>query len=69
MTIPEHHHRYATAWSLHKDPNCSAESRLILEQEMDDAQNDFTWDEFQAFKCTLPGFIEHWQKIIAPLPL
>ena len=60
IVMPEHHRRYAIAWSLHQDPTCSEESRLILEREMDDAQNSFGWDEFQTFKTTLPGFVEHW---------
>ena len=71
--LPEHHRRYAIAWSLHQDPDCSEESRLILEREMDDAQNSFGWDEFQKFKATLPGFIEHWasmrESALAELPV
>lgn len=58
--IPDHHRRYAAAWSLHQDRSCSDESRILLEHEMDDAQNHFEWDEFQQFKATLPGFAEHW---------
>lgn len=60
IVMPEHHRRYAIAWSLHQDPTCSEGSRLILEREMDDAQNSFGWDEFQVFKETLPGFVGHW---------
>lgn len=60
IVMPEHHRRYAIAWSLHQDPTCSEESRLILEREMDDAQNSFEWEEFQAFKVTLSGFVECW---------
>ena len=59
--IPEYHRRYAIAWLLHQDPARSEGSRLILECEMDDAQNSFGWDEFQLFKTTLPGFIQHWE--------
>jgi len=61
MKEPIHHERYARAWSLHRDPDISDESRRILEQEMDDAQNYFSWDEFQEFKRTLPGFDEYWE--------
>ena len=60
IVMPIHHERYARAWSLHRDPAMSDESRQILEREMDDAQNHFTWDEFQEFKKTLPGFVEYW---------
>ena len=63
VAMPEHHNRYAIAWSLHQDPTCSEESRLILEREMDDAQNSFGWDEFQTFKTALPGFVEHWSEM------
>jgi len=58
--MPEHHRRYAVAWSLYKDDSLSEQSKLLLEREMDDAQNYFNWDEFQEFKLTLPGFMEHW---------
>ena len=30
---------------------------------MDDAQNDFEFEEFQAFKKTLKGFEKHWRNI------
>ena len=60
IVMPIHHERYARAWSLHRDPDMSDESRQILEREMDDSQNHFTWDEFQEFKETLPGFVDHW---------
>lgn len=60
LVMPIHHERYARAWSLHRDPSMSDESRQILEREMDDAQNHFTWDEFQKFKTTLPGYVEYW---------
>jgi len=59
--MPEHHRRYAMAWTLHCEPNCSQETKIILEKEMDNAQNHFSWDEFQAFKQTLPGFVEFWK--------
>jgi hypothetical protein len=58
--IPSHHERYARAWDLYLDESLSDGARRSLEQEMDSAQNHFTWDEFQAFKLTLPGFVEHW---------
>lgn len=60
LVMPKHHARYSRAWFLHQDAELSDESRLILEREMDDAQNYFGWDEFQEFKATLPGYIEHW---------
>ena len=63
IVVPKHHARYARAWFLHQDADLSDESRLILEHEMDDAQNNFSWDEFQKFKATLPGYIEHWDGI------
>lgn len=63
IVMPEHHRRYAIAWSLHQDPTCSDESRLILEREMDDAQNSFSWDEFQSFEATLPGYVAHWSEM------
>ena len=34
---------------------------------MDAAQNLFSWDEFQAFKKTLPGFVEYWGSIVDEL--
>ncbi len=59
--IPDHHRRYAIAWSLYQDADCSEQSRMLLAREMDDAQNHFTWDEFQSFKETLPGYIDYWE--------
>lgn len=59
--IPEHHTRYARAWSLYQDPSLDDEARRILEDEMDAAQNHFSWGEFRSFKTTLPGFVQHWR--------
>lgn len=64
MTTPEHHTRYRNAWlswlSLNRyDYNNSAlDEQFRLEDEMDQAQNDFTWDEFQQFKITLPFYFD-----------
>ena len=60
MATPKHQNRYALAWSLWKEPSCSPENKLVLEREMDNAQNNFTWQEFQDFKETLPGYLDHW---------
>lgn len=60
--LPKHHERYARAWSLYQDDTLSDEARQALENEMDNAQNDFSFAEFQEFKFTLPGFIEHWNE-------
>lgn len=57
--------RYETAWNLYLDPDLSKEAKLILQKEMDSAQNEFTWDEFQEFKKTLKGFVEHWDMLRA----
>jgi hypothetical protein len=58
-----HYERYLRAWLLHQDPTCSEQSKLILEREMDDAQNHFGWEEFQHFKITLPGYVEYWDQM------
>jgi len=66
MTIqsePEHHKRYRVAWEAHRDPDTPKSCLKDIENEMDNAQNDFKWDEFQEFKQTLPGYIEHWEKM------
>ena len=64
MSVTQKHQtRYALAWNLYQDETLSEESRLVLEQEMDSAQNDFSWDEFQVFKATLPDYIKHWDGI------
>jgi hypothetical protein len=55
-----HHRRYALAWSLYRDESLTDDARETLEREMDSAQNLFGWDEFQTFKQTLSGFVEHW---------
>jgi hypothetical protein len=60
-----HHKRYARAWYLYNDQNLSDEAKKMLEREMDAAQNDFAWDEFQAFKATLPGYLAHWKALAA----
>ena len=43
----------------------SEEAKLTLQKEMDSAQNEFTWDEFQEFKKTIKGFVEHWDMLRA----
>ena len=58
--LPDHHRRYALAWALYRDETLTNEARETLEREMDSAQNLFGWDEFQAFKQTLSGFVECW---------
>lgn len=60
-----HQQRYRDAWEKYRDPTLTDAERQVLEQEMDSAQNDFTWDEFQDFKKTLPGYLEHWK---TPVP-
>ena len=60
-TTPTHHLRYQRAWALHQDPNISDVARGFLEREMDSAQESFGWDEFQAFKETLPGYLDFWR--------
>lgn len=64
---PEHHRRYRLAWLAHLDPDTPEHCLIDIENEMDSAQNHFTWDEFQEFKKTLPGFVEHWNGIKADL--
>lgn len=62
-TIPPIHQlRYARAWELYQDHKLSDYAQRVLEDEMDSAQNDFTFPEFQTFKRTLPGFVEHWNE-------
>lgn len=58
--IPHHHLRYERAWLLYRDGGIPDECMLLLEREMDDAQNHFTVDEFKTFKRHLPGFREMW---------
>ena len=52
--------RYARAWFLYRDTSLDDATRQTLEQEMDSAQNHFTWAEFQEFKKTLPGYEDFW---------
>jgi len=68
LDLPAHHLRYAVAWSLYQDELSDLASRA-LEREMDAAQNLFTWDEFQVFKQTLPGYIEFWKRFAASILL
>lgn len=42
---PTHHSRYTITLLLHQDPTCTEKSRKILEQEMDNTQQQFTYDE------------------------
>jgi hypothetical protein len=58
---PDHHRRYRNAWALHQDSDSTSEQKLLLEKEMDSAQNHFGWDEFHEFKHTLAGFEEFWE--------
>lgn len=71
MTTPDHHTRYRKAWleyyhlTRYGRPSTDFSSDFMrdayrLEHEMDQAQNYFTWDEFQEFKRTLPGFLDIW---------
>ena len=60
--MPEHHRRYALAWSLYTDPEMSEKSKRILMAHMDKVQESFEWKEFQQFKQTLPGYEEYWRK-------
>lgn len=57
---PEHHRRYFVAWSLHQREKISEVARIILEDEMDSAQELFTHTEFDKFKKTLPDFEQFW---------
>ena len=63
-TAPAHHQRYARAWYLFRDMakagELTATTKQSLQNEMDSAQNHFTFDEFQEFKKTLEGFEDHW---------
>ena len=61
VSPPDHHIRYARAWDLYRDNSLPDDLKIILEQEMDSAQNHFEWNEFQEFKKNLQGFIEHWE--------
>lgn len=61
--MPNHTERYARAWDLYRSEGLSDEAKIILEREMDEAQNSFSFDEFQEFKKTLPGFCEYWESI------
>jgi len=56
---PEHHARYRVAWKEYCTCVDEQQARQ-LEREMDDAQNSFYFDEFQAFKLALPGYSEYW---------
>lgn len=60
---PEHHRRYRLAWDSYIDPDTSKECKKDLQIEMDKAQNEFEWDEFQIFKKTLIGYEELWAEI------
>ena len=62
-TEPSHYRRYRVAWEAYIDPDTPDACRLDLENEMDSAQNEFTFDEFQEFKKTLPGFVRFWQEL------
>ena len=61
---PAHHIRYARAWALYQDEKLDDEAKLALEKEMDSAQNDFSFDEFQVFKKKLPGYMAYWENIV-----
>lgn len=58
-----HQDAYCQAWMEYKDCRDPVRKKE-LEQAMDEAQNNFTWDEFQAFKITLPGFVEFWSNLL-----
>jgi hypothetical protein len=58
----EHHKRYRAAWLLYKKGGLSEDEKIVLENEMDSAQNHFKWDEFKEFEKTLPGFIDFWER-------
>ena len=53
----EHEIRYRRAWELHQ---ADGADKKKLEREMDDAQDHFTFEEFQVFKRTLPGYEKFW---------
>ena len=61
MTEPNHQKQYREAWQAWKKTG-NLNRKKELEKKMDNAQNNFEWDEFQLFKKTLPGFCEHWDK-------
>lgn len=58
--VPPHHLRYATAWMLYQDSDLPPRAQETLQVEMDEAQEYFTYLEFQTFKATLPLFMEYW---------
>jgi len=60
---PDHYRRYRLAWESYADPDTPKKCKEALEKEMDSAQNDFKFDEFQEFKETLPGYTEHWNNM------
>ena len=60
--VPDHHLRYARAWTLYRERRLPEECLLILEREMDSAQDEFRFDEFQVFKETLPGYLKFWEE-------
>lgn len=62
MTLDAAKKQYAAAWAAYKETWDDGE-RLRLGKAMDSAQNHFTWQQFQEFKVTLPGFIEYWAAV------
>lgn len=62
MTLDIAKERYARAWDEYR--TCFDKSRAReLEVEMDSAQNHFTFDQFQEFKVTLPGYVGYWNDL------
>lgn len=53
---------YRNAWNEYfsMEENLSKERRKELQRLMDDMQNHFTEEEFDAFKVTLVGYVNWW---------
>jgi hypothetical protein len=63
MEEPVHHKRYRVAWEAYLDPDTPEDCIPALQKEMDLAQNHFSFEEFQVFKKTLPGYEEEWSRL------
>lgn len=63
MKEPIHHIRYRKAWEEYKTTTDKTRAKE-LEKEMDNAQNDFAFSEFQEFKKTLDGYQEYWNFLV-----
>lgn len=59
----KHQDDYRRYWMKYLDCTSSVR-RKELESLMDQAQNHFSWNEFQEFKVTLPHYIDHWKGLL-----